>query len=164
MKFCIDFNARAKPWSTSISLILIFLGVPLQSTEGQVWANDEKWRFSWLEAVSSRQMDVSEAFSLCWRTLWIGQWLTELFCCPLSAEARRSFYINPTEGMSAGYTVLKSCVFWFPVSRKRGRLEPWSPHMRLWQSHVVNRCKWMFFSTNVYSPQKKMHMVFAAGK
>ena len=34
-------------------------------------------------------MDVSEAFSLCWRTLWIGQWFTELFCCPLPAEARR---------------------------------------------------------------------------
>ena len=33
--------------------------------------NCEKWRISWSEAVSLRQMGVSEAFSLCWRTMWM---------------------------------------------------------------------------------------------
>ena len=31
----------------------------------------QQWRISWVEAASSRQIDVSEAFSLCWRTMWI---------------------------------------------------------------------------------------------
>ena len=33
--------------------------------------NYDKCRISLSEAVSSRQIDVSEAFSLCWRTMWM---------------------------------------------------------------------------------------------
>ena len=65
----------------------------LRSTAEQVWAHDEKWRISWLEAVRQGQMDVWEAHLLRWLHLLIVVWcllfvvgcLLFAVCCSLFA-------------------------------------------------------------------------------